>query len=401
MSCLMGDHVHIPGRAVEVCQDKGLPEFRKLRAVAAAPLVLAAVHVEGFVFQHHIDEGAGLVSHGVIHLPCRGEDLFFPKRLRISARQENAVVIEHVVLHAEAFRVLRAQAGDHRNHIPQDVFPEHADLFLIVAEPAHPVIAKLDEVAVSHLLRHAVPDMDHAVIDAVQLLLMFGETLSEDLVALPPGLPVLALGIFHQKGAGHGLASEGELHPAHEVGVFPHQLVLLDHVFNNLRRHGLALHLHRPEQNGRELLLQLGTEGRVQEGRGILDRVVLHRGADLVIVLVLGDIEFVHRVDGIAHISQRRVGLVFQHEFLFLLAGGKDFVRGGGVPDSGNHILHNGADFFDCDSAIGQFGYFHDVFLSKRSDSLFQKDRQVSFKRGFSGLLINSIEYSILSFSMQ
>ena len=359
---LMGDHIHIPGRPVEVCQDKGLAVLLEFRAVTAAPLVFAAVHVKGLVFQHHVDEGSGFRSHGVIHLPGRGKDLPFAEGLRISARQENSVVVEHVVLHSEPFCIFRAQAGHHRNHIPQDVFPEDADLLLVVAEPAHPVIPQLDEVAVSHLFRHAVTDMDHTVINLVQLFLMRREPFSENLIAFPPGFPVLTFGILHQQRAGHGLAAEGKLHPAHEVGVFPNQLVLLDHIPDDLRRHGLAFHFHRPEQDGRKLLLQLPAEGGIQQRGGILDGKVLHRGADLVVILILGDIEFIHGVDGIAHVSQRRVGLILQHELLLILAGGQDFICRACIFDPGDHVLHDGGNFFDGDSAIGQFGYFHGVY---------------------------------------
>ena len=229
--------------------------------------------------------------------------------------------------------------------------------------------------------------MDHAVIDAVQLLLVFGEAFSENLIAFPSRFPLLALGILHQQSAGHGLAAEGKFHPAHEVGVLPNQFVLLNHVFDDLRGHGLALHLHCPEQDGREFLFQLGAEGGVQERGGILNREVLHRGADLIIIFVLRDIKFVHRVDGIAHIGQRRAGLILQHEFLFLLTGGQNLIGGGGVSDSGNYVLHDGADFFDGDSAIRQFGYFHHVFLSRKPDFPFRNRSQTSFKSGFSARL--------------
>ena len=206
--------------------------------------------------------------------------------------------------------------------------------------------------------------MDHPVIDAVQLFLVLREAASQNLVALFAGLPVLGLGVFHQHGAGHGLAPESELHPAHQVGILPDQLVLFDHVLDDLRRHGFPFHFHRLKQHRRELLLQFGTEGGVQQSRGVLDRKVLYCGADFVVVFVLGDIELIHGVNGIAHIGQSCVGLVLQQNLPCVLTGGQNLVSRCCASDPGDHVFHNGGDFFDGYSAIRQFRYFHIVVLS-------------------------------------
>lgn len=65
---LVRHDVHVAGRAVEVCEDERLPELRKLRAVAAAPLVRAGLDVKGFVFAHHAEKCARHVAHGIVHL---------------------------------------------------------------------------------------------------------------------------------------------------------------------------------------------------------------------------------------------------------------------------------------------------------------------------------------------
>ena len=263
---LVGDDIHISGSAVEVGENEGLLKFRKFRAVAAAPFIFAAVHIKGVVFQHHVDKLRSFVAHGVIHLPCGSKDFSFSERSGVAARNHNAVIIEHIVFDSETLRILHAQAGHHRYHVTQDVFTEDTNLFLIITEPAHTVIAELDKVAVTHLFCHAVTHVDHTVIDAVQFCLMLLQTAAENLEAFLAGFAVFRLGVFHEHGAGHGFAPEGELHAAHEIGILPHQLVFFHHILHNFRRHGLAGNLQRLEEDRRELFFQLGTKGRIQKG---------------------------------------------------------------------------------------------------------------------------------------
>ena len=185
---LVGDDIHISGSAVEVGENEGLLKFRKFRAVAAAPFIFAAVHIKGIVFQHHVDKLRSFVAHGVVHLPCGSKDFSFSERSGVAARNHNAVIIEHIVFDSETLRILHAQAGHHRYHVTQDVFTEDTNLFLIITEPAHTVIAELDKVAVTHLFCHAVTYVDHTVIDAVKLCLMCFQTAAENLKAFPrPG----------------------------------------------------------------------------------------------------------------------------------------------------------------------------------------------------------------------
>ena len=291
----------------------------------------------------------------MVHLFRRLEDLLFAKRFRVTAGDDHAIVIELVIGDPETLRVLGAQTGDHGHHVVQDVLAEDTHLLLVVAEAPHPVIAELDIVFIAHFLRHAVTHVHHAVVDAVELRLMLLQPASKHLVALAAGVAVVVLGVFHQQRTRHGLAAEGELQPAHQVGILVNQLVLLHHVLNDLRRHGFAVHFQRPEQHRRELFLQFGAEGGIEQRSGKLYVVVLNDGADLIVVIVLGLIELIHRVDGIAHVGERRVCLEFDHEREIILVRGHDLVGVLRVFDAGDHILHHGCYFFQGHSGIRQF----------------------------------------------
>ena len=305
---LVRHDVHVAGGAVEVGEDEGLLVLGEFRAVAAAPFVLARVDVESLVLEHQVDEGAGLLAHRVVHLLRRGEDLLLAARLRIAAGGDDAVVVEVIVPDAETLRVFGAQARHGGHDVAQDVLAEGFDLLLVVAEAAHAVVAQLDEVDVAHLLRDAVAHLDEQVEDLVQFGLVCLEPAAEHLVALLAGGAVGVAGVFHQRGARHRLAAEGELHRAHQVGIAAHELVLLDHVLDHGLGHGFALHLHRPEEHRAERLLQLGAEGGIQQRRGVLDLIVAGAGADLVVVVVFGHVKLFHGVDRVAHAGQRRVG---------------------------------------------------------------------------------------------
>ena len=328
-------------------------------AVAAAPFVLAGVHVEGLVFEHQVDEGAGLLAHGVVHLLRRGEDLRLAAWLRVAAGDDDAVVVEVVVLNAEALGVLGAQAGHRRYDVAQDVFAEGLDHLPVVAEALHAVVAQLDEVFAAHFSGDAVAHLDEPVEDLVQLRLVRLQAAAERLVALFARRAVRVLGVFHQRGAGHGLAAEAELHAAHQIGIASHELVFLHHVPDDGLGHGLAPHLHRAQQHRRECLLQLGAEGGIQQRGGVADVVVVDLGPDLVVVSVLGRVEFIHGVEGIARGGETGVGAVFQGELQVILAGGEDLPDAFGLPDAGDHVLHHGGHFLQRYAAVGQFGHFH------------------------------------------
>ena len=296
----------------------------------------------------------------MVHLLRRGEDLLLAARRGIAAGDDHAVVVEVIVLDAEALCVFGAQARHDRHDVAQDVLAEGLHLLLVVAEAAHAVVAQLDEVDVAHLFGDTVAHLHEQVEDLVQLRLVRLQPAAEHLVALFARGAVGVLGVLHQRGAGHRLAAEAKFHAAHQVGIAAHELVFLHHVLDHGLGHGLALHLHGPEQHRGERLLELCAEGGIEQCGGIGDRIVVDLRADLVVVFIFGHIKLVHGVDGVAHAGEAGVGRKLQQLLQIVLAGVQDLVHALRVPDAGQHILHHGGDLFDRYAAVGQLGYFHD-----------------------------------------
>ena len=201
--------------------------------------------------------------------------------------------------------------------------------------------------------------MHEPVKDAVELLAVRGQRRAERLIACSARGAVGTAGVFHQHRARQLFAPEGEEHARHELGIFAHKLVLLDHVVHDLRRHAPPLQLHAAQQDRRERLLELCPKWAVEHGRGILQIQVFDLRANLVVVVLLGQIKRVDGVDRVAHIRQRlrRIVLCFEREifrarFEDLLdvpcaAHALDH-----VPESGGHLLARYAP-------VGEFGYFH------------------------------------------
>ena len=242
-------------------------------AIAAAPLVLAAVHVEGFCFQHEVDELPGLLAHVVVHGAGGGEDLLLAALGGgVALREDEVIVIEHQGLDSQLLPDLLPQAGHHGHNVPADILAELLHFLRAVAQAAHAVVAQLDEVPVAHLLRHPVADVDELVKQAVQLLAVGFQGLAQDLVGLFSGGPVGGFGVFHQHGPRQLFAPELELHARHHLGILADHLILRDHVLDDLRGHGFQLHLKGPEDQGDDLtlLFQLLAEGRGQHGLGVL-----------------------------------------------------------------------------------------------------------------------------------
>ena len=311
---LVGHHVHIPGGAVEVCQNKGLPVLGELRAVAAAPFVFPGVHVKGLVFQHHVDEGAGLRPHGVIHLPGGGKDPVPGAGGRVPAGNDDFIVIELIVADAQPLRIFKAQPGHQGHDVVLHVLPESGHLLLVVAEPAHAVIAQLHEVFIAHFPGHAVPHPDHLVINPVKPGAVGLKGAAQNLHGLPAQGPVAALEMLHQHGPGQLLPAEFKLHARHEPGILADKPVLLHHIRDDALRHGPALHIHGQKQHRRQRRFQRRPEGRVQQGGGVLGVVIAYGGADLVVIIVFSQIKAVGGVDGIAHIGQAAGGVKLQAE---------------------------------------------------------------------------------------
>ena len=85
------------------------------------------------------------------------------------------------------------------------------------------------------------------------------------------------------------------------------------------------------------------------------------RVADLVVICVLGDIEFVNRVDGIAHIGQRRIGLILQQQREILLPRLQNLIGTLCLADPGENLTDPLPDFLFAHPAIGQITDLHSV----------------------------------------
>ena len=290
---LVRHDVHIAGRAVEVCEDERLPELQKLRAVAAAPFVRAGLHVKGFAF-----------AHGIVHLLRRRKQVVLAAGRRVAAGGEKFVVVEPERVDAEALGVFQPQAGHDRHDVAHDVLAEGLHGLRVVAHALHAAVAELDEVLIAHLFGHAVAHVHEPVKNIVQLRAVRFQRRAERLVAFPARGAVGAAGVFHQHRPRQLLAPEGEEHARHELGVFAHELVLLDHVVDDLRRHAPPLQLHAAQQDRRERRLEFFPERAVEHRGGILQCKVFHLRTDFVIVVFFGQIKRVHGVDRVAHIRQ-------------------------------------------------------------------------------------------------
>ena len=105
---LMGDHVHIPGRAVEIGQDEGLMVRREAGAVSASPLVLPRLHVKRLCLQHKVNELPGFLTHVMVHRLGRSEDGLLPPWGTGPLRKDEVVVVQAEGVHPNRSRLLCA-----------------------------------------------------------------------------------------------------------------------------------------------------------------------------------------------------------------------------------------------------------------------------------------------------
>ena len=171
---LVRHDVHIAGRTVEVCEDERLTELRKLRAVAAAPLVRAGLDVEGLVLAHHAEKRARHVAHGVVHFLRRGKERLLAAGRRVAAGGKDLVVVEAERVDAEALGVFQPQPRHDRHDVAHDVLAERLHGLHIVAHALHAAVAELDEVFIAHFPGHPVAHVHEAVKNVIELLTVRG-----------------------------------------------------------------------------------------------------------------------------------------------------------------------------------------------------------------------------------
>ena len=303
----------------------------------------------------------------MVHRFGRCEDLLLAAGLGVAAGDDHAVVVELVFVDAEPLGVLGAQSCHHGDNVFDHVLAEDGNLLLVVAEAAHAVIAQLDKVLIAHLFGHPVAHMHHPVEDVVQLRLVGLQTPAQDLKALPAGVPVRVLGVFHQHCAGERFAAELKFHAGHQLGVLADKLVLLNHLLHDLLAHGFAADFHGAEQNRGEGLFKLGAERRVEQRALVFHDVIAHLGADFVVIIVFRHIEFICCVDGIAHVGQGGVGVILEVGLQIILSRGEDLLNAVRAADAGDHVLHHSLDLFERYASVGKLGNFHAFPPSFRS----------------------------------
>ncbi len=205
---LVGQDLHVAGRAVEVGEDERRAVVRKVRAVSAAGLALFAVEVEQLVLKHKVEELARDGVHLAVHPPGLRDQLpAAALRRGVAVREQAGVVVQLQLRKAEPLCLPRLDSGDERDEIARDLPAELCDILRAVAVAPQPVVAERDEVFVPELfgLPGAVPDQ--LAVDFVQAL----RAAEEEPGSFFPGLPARgAVGgnlVFLELREVHGLAA--------------------------------------------------------------------------------------------------------------------------------------------------------------------------------------------------
>ena len=115
------------------------------------------------------------------------------------------------MLEAEALGLLAGQLGGQGHDQVADRGPEAFDVGTVVVDPAHALVAELDEVGAPQLARHRGPDADQVVELGVQGLGVVGEPAPEDALGSVAELAVLVLAELQDGRDVVRLALEGEL----------------------------------------------------------------------------------------------------------------------------------------------------------------------------------------------
>ena len=356
---LVGEHVHIPGGAVEVGEDEGVAVVRQAGAVAAGGFALFGQHVEQLVFEHEVDKGSGLGGELLVHLLAGGQNLLWGALGHGGAVFEfQGVVVELKIGDAQAPGLPVLQLFGEGHQVPYHRVPEGGDVLRGVAVPALAQEAQLHEVLEAQLpgLFRAV--LHQLVVEVVELLPVLVEEGALGLQSRPASGPVGALLVGPQLGHGDGLPLEGDLGAGVELLVLVLQPVFLLHQGDNLRGEGLELQLHVEEQQAAQLLFQLFAEGGAEqcflEGLELL----LEQGGLLVVIVVFRLVEGVPGVHGVADGAQGGLGAHVGEELLGLAVEGSLLLGAGGVLDLPGQGVQFLEDCLVVRAGVGKLGKF-------------------------------------------
>ena len=156
--------------AAEIREDERDRGRRKERTVAAAGFSVARHQVGQSVALHHLGEGPELGVHrrkrlaGAVHQPPTVAE----RDLGLGTEDE-ALVPERDPVGAVQPRRTLGERRDERGDLRADRLAPAGDLVGTVADPLHPPVPELDEVAISQRARHPVADVNQLVVDSVEL----------------------------------------------------------------------------------------------------------------------------------------------------------------------------------------------------------------------------------------
>ena len=170
MPCFMGQHIHIPRRAVPVGKDEGGLVIGQHFLITAAHFAGAAENVEHLVILHEVDELCRFGAELMVHLAGTGHQLVVAAvRHGVAVRKADGAVPEHGVLNAGALVAQSQSLLDHGHHLLHHFLAERGNLRRAVTDAVHADIAQLAVIVVAQDACLLVAILDHLIIDLVKL----------------------------------------------------------------------------------------------------------------------------------------------------------------------------------------------------------------------------------------
>ena len=166
-----------------------------------------------------------------------------------------------------------------------------------------------------------------------------------------------------QLGQGVGLALEGDLSGGQQLLVCLHQVVLLLHLGDDLRRKALAGDLSVDEHQVAILCGELRTELGLQHSRLPCLLILLQLRAEGVPELLLLIVEGVTGLDGVADGCQCGLGLHGQRRLLLLQEGRLGLLIGAGVLQPLRQLRQLLFHRLRVGAGVGHFGKLHILLL--------------------------------------
>ncbi len=333
MAGLMGDHLHIVLRAVEVGKDEGHFIVAQTGAVAAGPLALGAQHVQQLVVQHGAEELLRLRRQFAVELHALGQDVvrrahrpgIAGAELQRRVREAQGIAL------AQPLRLLAVDLLRHRHEVLPHGGAELLHVVLGVAVALHAVVAQGGVALVAQLSAHGVTQVHQLVVQGVQLLRVLHGPLGVRFPRRQTAL-VVQIGLHRlQLGQGIGFSLEGYLRRGDELLIRLDQVVLLLHLRDDLRGEALAVDLRVEEHQLAVLRGEVLAERGSQHRRLPRLLVLLQLRPEGIPEFLLAVVKGVAGVDRVTNGSQRGLGLRRAGQRLLLQKGRPGLLIGGRV----------------------------------------------------------------------